>query len=191
MPSRLLPGEKIRSPAIPLLRVSIIWQMLNQYVPGGIVAMQMQESGLKPAALTCMLILWSKVKAQEGTTVVAARVTLQWLCSSCLQLPQLRVDLRSFVGMQAAALFYFMFAEAPNLPLQPPLILSPQDVYRLQKYTASIAFRYQTAASGAAASAASNGSGIAQLPVTSPAAASTTRDAAAGPAPAAAAIATQ
>lgn len=92
---------------------------------------------------------------------------------------------------RAAALFYFMFAEAPNLPLQPPLILSPQDVYRLQKYTASIAFRYQTAASGAAASAASNGSGIAQLPVTSPAAASTTRDAAAGPAPAAAAIATQ
>ena len=53
--------------------------------------------------------------------------------------------------VQAAALFYFMFAEAPHLPLQPPLVLSPTDVYRLQKYTACIAFRYQAAAASAAA----------------------------------------
>ena len=52
---------------------------------------------------------------------------------------------------QAAALFYFMFAEAPQLPLQPPLVLSPTDVYRLQKYTACIAFRYQAAAAAAPA----------------------------------------
>ena len=52
--------------------------------------------------------------------------------------------------VQAAALFYFMFAEAPNLALQPPLVLSPADVQRLQTYTARIAMRYQ-AALGAAA----------------------------------------
>lgn len=80
----------------------------------------------------------------------ACALDIEWCAAAC-QMLTLRHAAR---GLQAAALFYFMFAEAPNLPLTPPLVLSPADVYRLQKYTRLIACRYQAAASAAASPAA-------------------------------------
>ena len=67
------------------------------------------------------------------------------------------------MAVQAAALFYFMFAEAPHLPLQPPLALSPADVNRLQNYTARIAMRYQAAAGASGPSGPAPGA-VAHLP---------------------------
>ncbi len=47
--------------------------------------------------------------------------------------------------MQAGSLFYFMFADGARMPLQPPLQLDSDDLYRLRRFTACVALRHQCA----------------------------------------------
>ncbi|KAK9818339.1 hypothetical protein WJX72_010890 [[Myrmecia] bisecta] len=52
---------------------------------------------------------------------------------------------------KVGSLFYFMFAEAPNLALEPRLDLAPADQKRLQRYTVCIGTRYTACAAASEA----------------------------------------
>jgi hypothetical protein len=75
------------------------------------------------------------------------------------------VELELAAASQAGVLLYFIFGEAPSLPITPRVDLAHAERLRLQRYTAAIAQRYTAAAAVHAASLQGGGDSSSALQV--------------------------